>query len=132
MCCDAVLITGSTIVNEAMLTGESVPVSKSSVSLMDVQVDEYMNKFQSQFDSVPHLLYSSLLSCGHASSLRWHSFRLIFFGMKKRLKFKCFPQDDEVYDPETHVRNTIFAGTEVIQTRYYGDQEVLAIVVRTG
>ena len=52
--------------------------------------------------------------------------------MKKRLKLKCFPQDDEVYDPETHVRNTIFAGTEVIQTRYYGDQEVLAIVVRTG
>ena len=77
MSCDAVLITGSAIVNEAMLTGESVPVTKSCLSSLDTD-------------------------------------------------------NDEVYSPETHKRNTIFAGTEVIQTRYYGDQEVLAVVVRTG
>ena len=54
--------------------------------------------------------------------------------------------EGEVYTPEshrwpwsiTHVtmslprRHTIFAGTEVIQTRYYGDQAVVALVVRTG
>ena len=77
MCCDAVLLTGSAIVNEAMLTGESVPVTKSCLSSLDTD-------------------------------------------------------NDEVYSPESHKRNTMFAGTEVIQTRYYGDQEVLAIVVRTG
>ena len=39
---------------------------------------------------------------------------------------------DEIYSPDTHRRQTIFAGTEVIQTRYYGNQAVLAMVVRTG
>jgi len=77
MCCDAVLITGSAIVNEAMLTGESVPVTKSCLSKLD-------------------------------------------------------EDSDEVYSPESHKRNTLFAGTSVIQTRYYGDQAVLAVVIRTG
>ena len=77
MSCDAVLVTGSAIVNEAMLTGESVPVTKTCVSSLDTD-------------------------------------------------------HDELYSPETHKRNTLFAGTEVIQTRYYGDQAVLALVVRTG
>jgi len=77
MCCDAVLVTGSAIVNESMLTGESVPVTKSSLSKLDTD-------------------------------------------------------SDEVYSPEGHKRHTLFAGTEVIQTRYYGDQAVLAVVVRTG
>ena len=31
---------------------------------------------------------------------------------------------DEPYNPEVHNRHTIFAGTHVIQTRFYGDQEV--------
>lgn len=35
MPCDAVLIQGSCIVNESMLTGESVPVNKSAVQMSD-------------------------------------------------------------------------------------------------
>ncbi|GFY37225.1 probable cation-transporting ATPase 13A3 [Trichonephila inaurata madagascariensis] len=74
MACDAVLITGNCIVNESMLTGESVPETKTPLS----------------------------------------------------------KHDDEFYCPLNHKRNTLFCGTEVIQTRYYENNKVLAVVVRTG
>ena len=38
----------------------------------------------------------------------------------------------EIYSPETHKRHTLFCGTHVIQTRYYGDAKVKAVVVSTG
>lgn len=41
-------------------------------------------------------------------------------------------EDEEVYTPENHKRHTLFAGTHVVQTRYYGQAKVLAVVVRTG
>lgn len=73
MPCDAVLLTGQCIVNESVLTGESVPITKTAL---------------------------------HSST--------------------------EMYSPESHKRQTLFAGTQVIQTRYYGGEYVLARVVRTG
>ncbi|CAH1993211.1 unnamed protein product [Acanthoscelides obtectus] len=71
--CDVVLLTGQCIVNESVLTGESVPVTKTAL---------------------------------HSGS--------------------------ELYDPETHKRHTLFAGTHMIQTRFYGGENVFARVVRTG
>ncbi|XP_050500411.1 polyamine-transporting ATPase 13A3-like isoform X3 [Diabrotica virgifera virgifera] len=74
MHCDAVLLTGNCILNESMLTGESVPVTKTAV-----------------------------------------------------------PNIAEIaYDPKEHARHTLFCGTHVIQTRYFGNEKVLAIVVRTA
>merc|ERR1719466_550520 len=38
----------------------------------------------------------------------------------------------ELWCPDTHRRHTLFAGTQVVQTRYYGGQLVKAVVVNTG
>lgn len=74
MHCDAVLLTGNCILNESMLTGESVPVTKTALpNTKGIQ-----------------------------------------------------------YDPKEHGRHTLFCGTQVIQTRYFGNEKVLAVVVRTG
>ncbi|KAH9508704.1 hypothetical protein Btru_049665, partial [Bulinus truncatus] len=75
MSCDAVLTAGTCIVNESMLTGESVPVTKTP--LMPAE-------------------------------------------------------DEETYSPESHKRHTLFSGTKIVQTRYYGQAKVTAVVVRTG
>ncbi|XP_034951787.1 probable cation-transporting ATPase 13A3 [Chelonus insularis] len=74
MPCDAVLLTGNCILNESMLTGESVPVTKTPI-----------------------------------------------------------PSSTEItYDTKEHARHTLFCGTKIIQTRYFGGENVLAVVVRTG
>lgn len=36
------------------------------------------------------------------------------------------------YDDKEHARHTLFCGTHVIQTRYYGNEKVYAVVIRTG
>lgn len=73
MACDAVLISGTCIVNESMLTGESVPVTKTPPTASD-------------------------------------------------LPFEWMAQK----------RSILYAGTSVLQTRYYRSNKVLARVVRTG
>nr|CAD7426436.1 unnamed protein product [Timema monikensis] len=74
MTCDALLLSGNCIVNESMLTGECVPVTKTPPS---------------------------------------HS--------------------DEIYDPNFHKRHTLFSGTHVIQTRFYGNNkaDIETILLRT-
>lgn len=73
MACDAVLLSGSCIVNESMLTGESLPVTKTPP-------------------------------------------------MTSNQPFEWMAQK----------RHILYAGTTVLQTRYYGNEKVLARVVRTG
>lgn len=73
MGCDAVLLSGTCIVNESMLTGESVPVTKTPPTSNDAPFE-------------------------------WMSQK----------------------------RHILYAGTTILQTRYYGSEKVLAKVVRTG
>ncbi|XP_039275236.1 probable cation-transporting ATPase 13A3 [Nilaparvata lugens] len=74
MQCDAVLLTGTCVVIENALTGESVPVIKTPL-----------------------------------------------------------PNSSTVYfDEKEHSLHTLFCGTKVLQTRYYGNELVYAVVIRTG
>jgi len=72
--CDAILLFGTCIVNESMLTGESVPVTKTPL---------------------PH-------------------------------------RNDIMYHSKEHSRHTLFCGTKVVQTRFYDDEKVMAVVISTG
>ncbi len=44
----------------------------------------------------------------------------------------CIVATGDTYDPEEHKKHTIFAGTEVMQTRRTEDRPVLGLVTRTG
>ncbi|CAG0894721.1 unnamed protein product [Darwinula stevensoni] len=72
---DAILLTGSCLLNESMLTGESVPVNKTPL-------DE--------------------------------------------------DHSEKRFDRKEHSRHMLFAGTQVIQTRFYEGEKVKALVVGTG
>ena len=39
---------------------------------------------------------------------------------------------DEEYDTKEHAKHTIFCGTKVIQTRYYNNAKVKAVIIRTA
>lgn len=74
MPCDAVLLSGSLVVNESVLTGESTPVIKSEL---------------------PH-------------------------------------STNDIYDPVSDNKYTIYAGTEIMQTKYHWNRKTIALVVRTN
>ncbi|XP_013193380.1 polyamine-transporting ATPase 13A3 isoform X2 [Amyelois transitella] len=70
---DAALLTGAAVANESMLTGESVPVTKTALLRVD-----------------------------------------------------------KPFDMKEHASSLLFCGTRVIQTRYYDNEPVKALVLRTG
>ena len=93
MPCDAVLISGTCIVNESVLTGKI--------------------NFQSHFQNCRSSCHCTLgESCPETKT--------------------PVPDLDEPYCTDIHKRHTLFCGTQVLQTRYYGHDKVKVVVIRTG
>lgn len=84
---DGILINGNVIINESMLTGESVPVTKTPLPLQNSRTKQSSGKSN---------------------------------------------QNDTYYDEKEHSKHTLFCGTKILQTRYYGGVYVKALVVRVG
>lgn len=57
---------------------------------------------------------------------------LMYIGESVPVTKTPLPQDDTPYSPDRHKRHILFCGTQVIQTRFYANTPVTAVIVRTG
>ena len=57
---------------------------------------------------------------------------IIFPGESVPITKTPVPMEQVEYSPHKHKRHTLFAGTQIIQARYYSQGMILAVVVRTS
>lgn len=101
--CDAVVLTGNILVDEAILTGESAPATKTPIPPSSGRLSSNSESDDSE------LHFTSATSTNQKAE-----------------------SHDLDFSMRTHARHVLFAGTRVLQTRYLAQKHVLAVVVRTG
>lgn len=120
MPCDAVLVSGSCITNESMLTGESLPMTKASIftNLSDRDEDVADHGDNDHYDGKGKGRDSDV---ENASKVRDH------------LDYEV-PEISAPFDPRVLSENTLFAGAQVMlaQNSSKDSPFVLALVARTG
>lgn len=57
---------------------------------------------------------------------------LVILGESVPVTKTALPNNEKLYNVKEHGNHTLFCGTKIIQTRYYGTEPVLAVVIRTG
>lgn len=113
--CDAILISGKVVVDESMLTGESVPVGKVSIDLDGLAGDDnYILTHGTLLENFPYYQNETVVSISNKN------------------KSNLGQSGDLVKDYEMASKrggSSLFAGTKVKAT--FGD-ECVAVVYRTG
>lgn len=113
--CDAVLISGKVVVDESMLTGESVPVGKVSIDLEGLAGDEnYILTHGTLLENSSHYQNETVVSISNKTKSN--------FGQNVDLV-----KDYEIASKRGG--SVLFAGTKVKST--FGD-ECVAVIYRTG
>ena len=152
MPCDAVLISGTCIVSESLLTGTIISTVNflSTYFLATVWFYETLknsikaplkflkilrrflgNTWILLFDSVPNVWISAnFLLIFYSFVKRWHFkilYYLLWFGSKGESAPETktpVPDLNEPYCTDIHKRHTLFCGTQVLQTRFCGQNKV--------
>lgn len=105
-----------------------------------VQISSLLNLIYMVLSYPSHIIFSFItyfLNCSFLKRIAIVSFiidlQLYISGESVPVTKTPLPNSDSLlYNEKEHARHTLFCGTQVIQTRYYGNENVYAVVVRTG